>query len=168
MQPSLARQLGRAHRQSLAPAQRAVFNQQIQHQVAQLTGRIATYWALPEEADPGRKPGQYLPVIQGASLVFARYQSDQQCQPGALKIPVPIDAECLSVDQMDWVLVPLTAFDGRGNRVGMGGGFYDQTLSAIPRSRRIGIAYAGQDAGAIEAQAWDIPLGHVITPTGWR
>ncbi len=167
MKPSIARQLGRTGRQALGPARRAVLNQQLQHNLSHLQGRIGSYWALPEEANPGRHPGWYLPCLQDQSLVFRRYQRDADCQPGALNIPVPIEGETLGLQALDWVLVPLTAFDRAGTRVGMGGGYYDRTLGQIPRGQRIGIAFDAQCVGRITPAAWDQPLGAIVTPSGW-
>lgn len=168
MKPSQARTVGRDYRRGISPAKRAYFNARIQTHIQRLSGRIASYWALPEEADPGRRAGDYLPVIDGASLVFKAYICDTQCELGALNIPVPMAGETLKAEDMDWVLVPLTAYDLTGMRVGMGGGFYDQTLDRVPRHRRIGVAYPGQCVSQIWAADWDLPLGGVITPAGLR
>ena len=167
MTPDQARLKGRNHRKSLSPALRAWANRCIQQHLQHLSGRIGTYWALPEEADPGRRPGQYLPVINGSSLEFRHYRSDADCEPGALNIPIPREGETLQAQSLDWVLVPLTAFDSTGQRVGMGGGFYDQTLDKVPSRRRIGIAYQGQQVSRIQSEDWDLPLGAVVTPRGW-
>lgn len=167
MTPNTARTLGRSARRSLLPAKRQVLNQQIQAQLAALPGQIGTYFALPEEADPGRKAGWFLPCIEGAGLVFRQYESDQDCQPGELDIPVPQHGEYAQVEDLDWVLVPLTAFDLAGSRVGMGGGFYDQTLGRLPRNRRIGVAFDQQRVSRIQVSWWDQPLGAIVTPSGW-
>ncbi len=71
--------------------------------------------------------------------------------------------------ELDWVLVPLLAFDRRGNRLGMGGGFYDRSL-AFRRSRRhwvrprlIGVAHALQEHPSLPHQPWDVPLDAILT-----
>lgn len=70
---------------------------------------------------------------------------------------------------LDWVLLPLLAFDRRGNRLGMGGGFYDRSL-AFRRSRRhwrrprlIGVAHAIQEHPGLPRQPWDVPLDAILT-----
>ncbi len=70
---------------------------------------------------------------------------------------------------LDLILLPLVAFDTDGNRLGMGGGFYDRTLSYF-RNRRfwrtpklIGVAYEIQKVSRIKRMPWDIPLDGVVT-----
>ena len=36
---------------------------------------------------------------------------------------------CMDAQQMDLIFMPLVGFDKNKNRLGMGGGFYDKTLS---------------------------------------
>ena len=71
--------------------------------------------------------------------------------------------------ELDILLMPLLAFDRRGNRLGMGGGFYDRSL-AFRRSRRywtrprlIGVAHAIQEHPALPHQPWDVPLDAILT-----
>jgi 5-formyltetrahydrofolate cyclo-ligase len=71
--------------------------------------------------------------------------------------------------QLDLVLLPLVGFDESGNRLGMGGGFYDHSLSFL-RNRKIwrkpnlvGIAHDFQRVDSLEAKPWDMPLEAVIT-----
>jgi 5-formyltetrahydrofolate cyclo-ligase len=60
-------------------------------------------------------------------------------------------------------------FDVECNRLGMGGGFYDRTLSYLRqrthwrRPRLIGIAHACQRLDRIDPRPWDIPLDGVAT-----
>ena len=71
--------------------------------------------------------------------------------------------------QLDLLLVPLVAFDARGNRLGMGGGYYDRTLAYLRRRthwRRphvLALAHALQRVDALPKNAWDIPVDGVIT-----
>ena len=60
--------------------------------------------------------------------------------------------------------VTLLAFDEKGNRLGMGGGFYDRMLKRISKDTlTIGIAYEFQKFDTIPIQSWDMPLDEVIT-----
>ena len=66
--------------------------------------------------------------------------------------------------------LPLVAFDERGNRLGMGGGFYDRTLAFSRRPGQkpvlIGCAYAFQEIRMLPAESWDIPLQFIATEKG--
>jgi 5-formyltetrahydrofolate cyclo-ligase len=71
-------------------------------------------------------------------------------------------------------LVPLVAFDAQGNRLGMGGGFYDRTFAYLNRHplrgrpHLLGIAYAFQQAApaSLAPATWDVPLWGVATEVG--
>jgi 5-formyltetrahydrofolate cyclo-ligase len=70
---------------------------------------------------------------------------------------------------LDLLLVPLVGFDAGGNRLGMGGGFYDRTLSYLShrtywrRPRLIGIAHECQRVAELRLRPWDVPLDMVVT-----
>lgn len=69
-------------------------------------------------------------------------------------------------ERIEILLLPLTAFDARGSRLGMGGGYYDRMLKRVsPGCRLIGLAYDFQQAEEIPTENWDMPLHEVITPT---
>lgn len=75
--------------------------------------------------------------------------------------------------ELDLVICPLVAADKEGNRMGMGGGFYDTTLGTSYRSGaskplRVGWCYDFQVVDKLERQPWDVPLNGLITPSGLR
>ncbi len=72
----------------------------------------------------------------------------------------------VSVRQLDIVFLPLVAVDIKGTRLGMGGGFYDKTLSKVPFKKplRIGLAYDFQYVEYLPRQPWDQPLHGCIFP----
>ena len=66
----------------------------------------------------------------------------------------------------DAALMPLTAFDREGNRLGMGGGFYDRAFSQRNRLKRpllIGLAHHFQEVNSIPKEPWDMSLDAIIT-----
>ncbi|WP_299186554.1 5-formyltetrahydrofolate cyclo-ligase [uncultured Psychrobacter sp.] len=75
--------------------------------------------------------------------------------------------------ELDVIICPLVAVDKRGNRMGMGGGFYDTTLgksyqAGSKKPLKIGWCYDFQVVEQLERQPWDVPLDGVITPSGLR
>ncbi len=64
----------------------------------------------------------------------------------------------------DYLLVPLVAVDGRGYRLGYGGGYYDRTLAQHRPATVIGLAYEQQIVDEVPHEAHDVPLDYVITP----
>lgn len=77
----------------------------------------------------------------------------------------------LLIHQLDVVITPLVAFDITGNRMGMGGGYYDRTLANWRTDQRplpIGYAHDCQQVDKLAKQHWDIPLPYIITPTQYH
>lgn len=70
------------------------------------------------------------------------------------------------------LFMPLVTFDDDGNRLGMGAGYYDRFVGALPQTMRpllIGLAHEVQRAsGPLDHQPWDIPLDAVATEVGWQ
>ena len=114
----------------------------------------------------------YLPVIGERKLCFAAYQSGDQLSNNQFNIPEPTKKHLIATERLSVILVPLVGFDAKGNRLGMGGGYYDRSLSFMkqPSSEGnpllIGIAYQSQHITKLDAQPWDIPLDAVITEKG--
>ena len=122
----------------------------------------------------------YLPVIVGKSkhhqLRFARYTRGQPLVRNRYGIPEPpkAGAQWLPARSLDLVLVPLVAFDDCGQRLGMGGGFYDRTFAFLKhrrwwkKPRLIGLAYEFQRRERLPADPWDVPLTGVATESSLR
>ncbi|OGT18775.1 MAG: 5-formyltetrahydrofolate cyclo-ligase [Gammaproteobacteria bacterium RBG_16_57_12] len=116
----------------------------------------------------------YLPVLDGPHhdrLLFAPYHEGDALRVNRYGIPEPVlPRRYLSGGQaLDLVLTPLVAFDMSGNRLGMGGGYYDRTFSFLRhrthwhRPRLLGIAYELQKVATLECKDWDVPLHAVAT-----
>lgn len=73
----------------------------------------------------------------------------------------------IKVSEIDLVLLPLVAFDQSGNRLGMGGGFYDATFTHLKSKKTkplfIGLAYQSQLVENLPSDPWDLPLDGVCT-----
>lgn len=115
----------------------------------------------------------YLPVISPLKkcLYFAPYTENSKLKLNRFKIPEPVchPSQWKTASQLDLLLLPLVAFDLQGNRIGMGGGFYDRTLAYLKNRHYwkkpilMGLAHEVQRAEQISAQNWDIPLNHIVT-----
>jgi len=119
----------------------------------------------------------YLPVLSPAfhnRLWFAPWRPHTPLLPNTFGIPEPALPwrAMRPAWALDLVLTPLVAFDPEGNRLGMGGGFYDRTFAYLRQRRHwckphlIGVAYRFQQVAALPCQPWDVPLAGVVTEAG--
>lgn len=115
----------------------------------------------------------YLPILSQFKphLYFAPYDESSRLQPNRFNIPEPVchPSQWKTAAQLDLLLVPLVAFDTNGNRMGMGGGFYDRTLAYLQHRKfwkkptLVGLAHEIQKVEKLQNQSWDIPLNYIIT-----
>ena len=117
----------------------------------------------------------YLPVLAEPNtkkLWFVPYTPETKLKNNRFGIPEPIHSHSTRLRKtlsLDLILMPLVAFDEQGNRIGMGGGFYDRTLAFLRQRHKwhkpnlLGIAYDFQKQEQIEIKPWDIPLQAVAT-----
>jgi 5-formyltetrahydrofolate cyclo-ligase len=116
----------------------------------------------------------YLPVIHPFSagqLLFLHYQHDTELVLNRYRIAEPKLQKDLIIPttQLDLIFTPLVAFDNQGQRLGMGGGYYDRTLSGWFNSglgaKPIGLAHDCQQVETLPSEVWDIPLPKIVTPS---
>ncbi|MGC7559158.1 5-formyltetrahydrofolate cyclo-ligase [Pasteurella sp. PK-2025] len=111
----------------------------------------------------------YLPVLHPfctGHLLFLRYSPQTMMCQNKFGIPEPVlnVQEVLPLAELEMIFTPLVAFDKKGNRLGMGGGFYDRTLhnwqqkSFLP----IGLAHQCQEVEHLPMESWDIPLAKIL------
>jgi 5-formyltetrahydrofolate cyclo-ligase len=108
------------------------------------------------------------PVVAG-HLLFLRIHPQTQWHSNAFGIQEP-RLRCPDIcplADIDLILLPLVGFDARGNRLGMGGGFYDRTLAGLTPTHKTqlwGVAHDCQQVDALPCADWDIPLNAILTP----
>ncbi|HEY6529239.1 MAG TPA: 5-formyltetrahydrofolate cyclo-ligase [Cellvibrionaceae bacterium] len=176
----LRRQL-RAYRRSLSPAQQRRAALGLAQAFLRLSplnkaNTIALYIAGDGEINPNLLVRRlvalgkqiYLPRLntQGNSMVFARYQIGDQLKPSCLGVLQPLpSAPQLAAQALDIVALPLVGFDRYGNRLGMGGGFYDRRFDfdCAHRPFLVGLAHEGQEVEMLPVEPWDIPLNWIAT-----
>lgn len=79
-------------------------------------------------------------------------------------IPEPVERNLVFETEIDLVIVPLLAFDKKGNRVGYGKGFYDRFLMKCKSSvKKVGVSFF-EPAELIDADNWDIALNYGVSP----
>jgi 5-formyltetrahydrofolate cyclo-ligase len=172
-------------RQQLDPVQRTVAALKLAEYFCQTTyftdsQHIAFYMASDGEIDPGIVMQRawdagklcYLPVLsesQEFHLDFVLFQKGDPLQKNRFGIWEPLNNEqrLLDLHHLDLVLVPLVAFDESGNRLGMGGGYFDRTFGNMRHYNNkpvlLGLAFEIQKVKKIPCETWDIPMQGIIT-----
>jgi len=119
----------------------------------------------------------YLPALETLPdwhMGFSPYTSNSQMtrnQFNILEPDVPL-SEHISGQDLDLVIMPLVGFDQQGNRMGMGGGFYDRTFEfklnrPDQKPLLIGWAHSCQQVETLNKEVWDVPLDGIITEQGF-
>lgn len=117
----------------------------------------------------------YLPVTANRvaqPLKFAELDGKHGLTHNRYGIIEPHSRRLLNARWLDVLIMPLVGFDKHGQRLGMGGGYYDATLAYLNTRKRwrrpylIGLAFECQRVAEIPAERWDIRLDAVLTENG--
>ncbi|PMH43878.1 5-formyltetrahydrofolate cyclo-ligase [Vibrio sp. 10N.286.49.B3] len=181
------RKLIRAQRHALSVSQQNHASQQLLQQCLSLdlfkqAQHIALYLPSDGEIDTHalitalwqQQKQVYLPVLHPLSpghLLFLHYLPSTPMVTNKYGISEPkLDQRLIKPSsQLDLIVTPLVAFDQNGQRLGMGGGYYDRTLEAWFQTGKgaqpLGIAHDCQQVDLLPSEHWDIPLPTIITPS---
>lgn len=167
------------HEDEVAKCSELVRRVVLEHEFLKQNRCIASYHSFSGEIDTVeinkalRLAGHHmaLPVIhpeEKGLMDFYSYEKPEDLILNRFKIPEPVvSAENLvQHHNLEVVIVPLVGFNEKGERLGMGGGYYDRMLKKIScECLTLGLAYDFQLIPEIKSQPWDMPLDEVITPT---
>lgn len=154
------------------------------------SNKIAFYFANDHELDLkyllehclNQNKQCYLPVLStndthNNTLKFVKYTQNSVLVLNKYNIPEPVytNADVIPAQELDLVFMPLVAFTKKGQRLGMGGGYYDRTFAFLVNSlnnvnninidkpKLIGIGYDIQCIENLKTEKWDIGLHGVAT-----
>lgn len=132
-------------------------------------GEINPYRVIQRAQAMGRSC--YLPVVIGPNqrLLFYQYQTSDPLRHNRYGIAEPLPGtKPRKIWALGLILLPLVGFDRAGNRLGMGGGYYDRTLTGSPllRPMLVGLAHSCQQSDQLARDDWDIPIEWVATDAG--
>lgn len=163
-----------------------ICNRLIASQVLSTAEHIAIYLPVKGEADPTLLLNNelfankqcYVPVISPRlpnHLAFAKYDFNTPMKLNRFKIPEPDLPDCdllEDTNKLDCVLMPLVGIDPMGNRIGMGGGFYDRTFAfrkaVKKRPLLVGFCYDFQRLAPQTPQDWDVPADAIATQSSFK
>jgi len=106
----------------------------------------------------------YIPAFDEATGLYRMARLTTELRKGRFGILEPAAPVFAKEDELDLIIVPGTAFDFSGNRIGRGGGFYDRLLPQY-RAVRTGICFDFQCLETVPAEEHDIRMDWVVTET---
>ena len=177
------RELCLARRARLTPSDRCRMSADIAIHVSAMPAfqdsrTIMLYLALPQEvqteallAECHRKTKRIaVPVVTRHGLLAAQLQSEAKLRPGSFGILEPAAGRTIiAPDEIDCVLVPGIAFDGRGARLGFGKGYYDRFLCRLPAATHVcGLAFSSQIIERVPDMPHDVRMHWLVTEQGVR
>lgn len=143
---------------------------------APASGFVSGYWAMDGEialhAWQLRLPPSLvycLPVLADDRLYFAPWRPGDALVSNRFGIPEPDVAasSLLDAQAMALVVLPLVGFDEYGQRLGMGGGWYDRSFALRHQHPAppwlVGAAFAAQQIDTIASEPWDVALDAVCS-----
>jgi 5-formyltetrahydrofolate cyclo-ligase len=109
-------------------------------------------------------------VLNRETIVFRAFEADTLLVKTGFGTAGP--AEGADVVDPDILLVPLSVFDGQGQRIGYGAGHYDRAIARLHGKGQtpvlIGVAFDCQEVPSVPAEQHDVPLHAVLTESGLR
>ena len=176
----LLRDRARALRSSLSPAEILEKSERICHTLMDVIdgqNPLMVYVSKPMEVHTRALIGQLL--AQGKAVVVPIIEKETKTlrlsyieDPAVLSrstfdVAEPVGHELpAQASDVKAVIIPMLAFDKRGNRLGYGAGYYDRFLTTHPHMTRIGIAFACQELPEIPIDPTDAGMDLIVTDTG--
>lgn len=183
------RRLLRAKRRALSSQQQQTASQNLygrlaSHPVFRRARRVAFYLPADGELDPSpllqaalaRGKAVYIPVLRSwpkQHMVLQRLTRGAEVwhkNRFGIQEPRANPARQAPVWSVSVLFLPLVGFDASGNRLGMGGGFYDRALAFLKRRSSktirpllLGLAHECQKVDGLPVEPWDVPVQAVIT-----
>lgn len=182
------RQTFRNKRLALSTAEQAEAGKQLvsqfqEHAVFENTQNVALYLSYNGEINTqplidylwSQQRNVFVPILHPfckGHLLFQAFTASTRMRNNQFGILEPtLDARYVCpAENLQLIMTPLVAFDSSGNRLGMGGGFYDRTLLALQNKNLsnkptvVGLAHDLQLTSTLPTETWDIPLPYILTP----
>ncbi len=169
-----------AQRKNLTAQQSALLSEKITDHIIgsalyQQAKHVALYWPFNGEADitgllKVKDKQHYLPSIQGQQMQFQAFSTKIHMKKNRFGISQPTFIDSLQAAELDLCLMPLVGFDMLGNRLGMGGGFYDRYFATNNGTGRhpqlAGVGYQFQQYDQLPVQNWDVRMNYLYTEQG--
>jgi 5-formyltetrahydrofolate cyclo-ligase len=134
---------------------------------------VRTRHTLPEALTHGKRVVVPYCIVETNELELFHLEDVSELVEGAYKILEPredlrkVPGKILQPEELDLVMVPGTAFDARGGRMGQGKGYYDRLLARARKDAPlVALAFECQMFPEIPVDAHDVYMDLVITEKG--
>lgn len=138
-----------------------------------LAERMGLYAAFKNEVETasifqkahGMRKELFYPAVdsQREAISFYRVRHLEDLSPGYCGILEPEKRHSLTnINYLNCILIPGVAFDLRGNRLGLGKGYYDRLLSGF-KGKRLALAYDFQIVDWLPSSARDERVDILVT-----
>ena len=156
-------------------ASEAIAEQVLELPVLMRVEPIGSYWPIRSEVDTrpileglaGRGQIVALSQIRHPHLSWREWHPGDPMVHGGFGVQEPgPDAPEVFPHAL---LMPLAAFDRRGNRLGYGKGHFDRSIAELSRLHpvlTIGLAFSVQEIDAVPVEEHDQPLDFIVTENG--
>ncbi len=133
---------------------------------------VRTRHSLPDALAGGKRIVVPYCIVETNELELFLLEDMSELVEGAYKILEPkaelreLPNKKVTPEQLDLVMVPGTAFDPKGGRMGQGKGYYDRLLARVrPDAPLVAIAFDCQIFDEIPVSAHDVFMDKVLTET---
>ena len=100
-----------------------------------------------------------------ATMASIAWEATTPMRENRWGIPEPASGEEVAPEAIDLVLIPLVAFDRKGQRVGYGKGYYDRFLKRCRTDcLKLGLSYFEPIDSIDDPGVHDVPLDLCVTP----
>ena len=107
----------------------------------------------------------FVPKILEKDLIHIEINKSTKYSKNQYGIREPVSSTKIDEDLFEVIFVPLLAFDKQGDRVGYGGGYYDNFLGNIKQNViKIGLSFFEPIDKIVDTEKHDIKLDYVVTP----
>ena len=127
---------------------------------------VETEEIIRESSKLGKRVAVPVSKVKERDLIPSLLTDYGELVSGAYGILEP-EEECyqpVPLEKLELIIVPGVAFDYWGNRLGFGGGFYDNFLGKVPVNiPRLGLAFELQMVEELPVEENDVPVDGIIT-----
>lgn len=123
---------------------------------------VMTRTLITEALESGKRVA--VPKVMGKEMEFIYLHSLEELVSGYRGIDEPVGTE-IAREEKALMILPGLAFDGHGNRVGYGGGFYDRYLNKWKDTcfARLAVAFDFQVVDHLEMEPCDQKVDLILT-----